>query len=227
MSTPQGEIYTSETFFEDQGTPFDPSTVLVDVFDATGAQLVTGDVPTRLEVGHYQYLYLVPPDGALGDWRIHWHFEDDSAALEFDELFEVVLGTVLVLAGDWEALVVAYLKARGEVAELSTGGGTELRPGATFPRWRLQRVGGIPDFPGWVAHPRFQIEAWGGTKTQANQLATVLEGAILEMPAQHHDLGVVTDTTLELSQLWSPDPQTARPRYISSFRMTCHPNMAA
>jgi hypothetical protein len=129
----------------------------------------------------------------------------------------------LRLGVDAEALVVAYLLGQPDVAAASTGGGTEIPPEATWPRWRLHRIGGTQDYPHWIEHPRFQLEAWGGTKAQAGILIRTLEAAVRAMSGVYA-LGVVTAVDINLSQLWQPDEtDNNRPRYLSDFTATIHP----
>lgn len=81
--------FTAE-FQEGDGDLVDPVDPRVDVLDADGEQLVTNAVPTHVSLGHYSYAYVVPNDGALGVWRLHWTATIDGLNAGGDDWFQVV-----------------------------------------------------------------------------------------------------------------------------------------
>lgn len=81
--------FTAE-FQEGDGDLVDPADPRVDVIDADGTELVTNATPTHVSLGHYSYAYVVPNDGALGVWRLHWTATIDGLAAGGDDWFQVV-----------------------------------------------------------------------------------------------------------------------------------------
>jgi hypothetical protein len=102
---------------------------------------------------------------------------------------------------------------------------TELPANAPLPRIRVSLIGGTVLVRSWLYNVRVGLEAWGDTKDEAwdamaAALASVedgLEGALVED-------GVVTATDQDTGIIWSPDPETATARYLTTVSLTVHPN---
>lgn len=127
---------------------------------------------------------------------------------------------------DVEALAVDYLLAEPAVAALvDEEVDTEL-PGdflKRLPRVRLFRVGGLAGAnKGYIDRARLQVEAWGGTKASANDVAREALRALLEAPEAAHAGAEVTDAAQDLGLVWSPDPDTDCPRYLFGVVLTLH-----
>jgi hypothetical protein len=138
--------------------------------------------------------------------------------------------TELVLAVDDEQLVVEFLLGQADIAAIVADAvATDLPAGWSAPRIRVNRLGGIGDRPGWLDHPRIQIECFGATKAQAKDLVLATRAAVTQQLVGVHDLGVVTSVDEYLGPQWLPDVvgdqrTPATPRYLFSVQLTTHPN---
>lgn len=93
----RGGTFTSEVSFIDGGGALvDPVNPLVDVIDTNGTVQATNQVPTRLSLGKYQFQYVVPPTGVLGEWRAHWDATINGVLVAADDFFTVVLAGSIV-----------------------------------------------------------------------------------------------------------------------------------
>lgn len=81
--------FTAE-FQTGAGDLVDPTDPRVDVIDADGTELVTNATPTHVSLGNYSYAYVVPDDGPVGIWRLHWTATIDGLTSGGDDWFNVV-----------------------------------------------------------------------------------------------------------------------------------------
>lgn len=143
----------------------------------------------------------------------------------------------LDLLPDAEALVSAFLRDQAELAALVDDrvytviprldkGEAEWR----FPLVRVSRYGGAPAFaqPLWIDQPTMQVDAFGGPKATAHDIASTCQALLDLRLIGRHDLGVVSDVVFG-SKSYVPDPgfDPARPRYLFTFTATMHPNPAS
>ncbi|MEU7609549.1 hypothetical protein [Micromonospora sp. NPDC049204] len=122
---------------------------------------------------------------------------------------------------DVDQALVDYLRTHPTLTPLHGGRvGTRLAAGTT-PAVRVTSLGGVQPWP-WEGLPEYQVEWWGGTDLQTKTLARTGEAALWAflgpMPG-----GRVTGVAVPLSQLWSPDESTNRPRFISQVQFRVHP----
>jgi hypothetical protein len=132
---------------------------------------------------------------------------------------------------DAERLVSTFWRAQAEVAALvGDRVYTTLPATKTWPLVRLQRVGGsTTPVPGsedsllWDV-PLLQVEAYGGPKAVAWQLADVLRATAQQRLAAVHATGwceqVVLGTTRYLPD---PDFEPARPRVVFDLTLYLRP----
>lgn len=132
---------------------------------------------------------------------------------------------------DVEALAVAHLLADTGVTDLvDTRVGTELPQDPTFPRIVVRRVGGAQVVEQYLERARLQVDAYagrevdgGGGKEQAHDVIREAQRALHEARLAAHADAVVTDVATEVQPVWSPDPETDRPRYRLQIALTVHP----
>ena len=91
---------------------------------------------------------------------------------------------------------------------------------------RVTSLGGPQPWP-WEASPQYAIEWWGG-RADANEgpaltLCRNGEAALWELANSGVPGGRISEFSMPLSQLWSPDESTARPRFRTDVAMTIRP----
>lgn len=127
---------------------------------------------------------------------------------------------MFALLPDLDQALVDFLKNHASLNPLHGGRvGTSLQ--STSTAVRVTALGGTQPWP-WEALPEYQIEWWGGSQQQAKTLARTGEAAIYDIRGQITG-GWVTGVAVTLSQLWSPDETSARPRYITQAQFRIHP----
>jgi hypothetical protein len=125
------------------------------------------------------------------------------------------------LLPDMDQELVDFLTAHASLSPLHGGRvGTELQSDLVC--LQVTGLGGTQPWP-WTATPEYQIAAWGGTQLQANILIRTVVAAIYDMTGTGVDGGRVTGVAVTLAPLWSPDEQTARPRYLAHCALTIYP----
>ncbi|WP_327029711.1 hypothetical protein OG989_04095 [Micromonospora sp. NBC_01740] len=126
----------------------------------------------------------------------------------------------MALLPDVDQALVDYLKAHPTLVPLhGSRVGTKLQ--STSPSVRITSLGGGQPWP-WEGLPEYQVEWWGGTDVQAKTLARTGEAALWAFLGPIAG-GRVTGVSVALSQLWSPDDTTARPRFITQVQYRVHP----
>jgi hypothetical protein len=125
---------------------------------------------------------------------------------------------------DIEAALVEFLSADPDLTPLHNGVSTELPVGATLPRIRLNRAGGITSPEGWIDQPRVAVDCWADTKEAAWELAsTCLPVLLTRLAGGTFPDGVITAVRNDLGLTWAPDPDTDKPRYTFTVLITTHP----
>lgn len=125
------------------------------------------------------------------------------------------------LLPDMEQELVGFLAAHASLSPLHGGRvGTELQTDLAC--LQVTSLGGPQPWP-WEASPEFQISSWGGTKAQASLLDRTVIAAAYDLAGAAISGGRVTGVAVRLKSLWSPDEETARPRYRSDLALTIFP----
>lgn len=128
---------------------------------------------------------------------------------------------VYALLPDMDQELVDFLTAHASLSPLHGGRvGTELQSDLVC--LQVTGLGGVQPWP-WEATAEYQIAAWGGTQLQANTLIRTVVAAIYDMTGTAVDGGHVNGVSVSLAPLWSPDEQTARPRYLAHVALTAYP----
>lgn len=95
-----------------------------------------------------------------------------------------------------------------------------------FPLLRITRFGGTPRFdrPLYLDQPTVQIDAFGGPKKLAFQLAETSRAVMARRLVGTHATGVVTAVRFG-ALAYAPDDEfaPARPRYLYTATITTHP----
>lgn len=128
---------------------------------------------------------------------------------------------------DIESALVAWLRADTTITTLAAGNVFTVLPRQpTFPAVRLTRVGGAPPHDRPLTHDQalVQLDAWGGTKAQAQQLVEACRTRVSD--AYSHDLGagIVVGRVSWSNLSYDPDNSytPAKPRYRADFIVTHH-----
>jgi hypothetical protein len=125
------------------------------------------------------------------------------------------------LLPDMDQELVDFLTSHASLSPLHGGRvSTELQSDLVC--LQVTNLGGSQPWP-WEATAEFQISAWGGTQQQANTLIRTVVAAIYDMTGTAVDAGRVVGVGVTLAPLWSPDDQTARPRYLTHVALTAYP----
>lgn len=129
---------------------------------------------------------------------------------------------------DVEALAVAHLRADAELVALmgaTDNIGTEIRGTLPLPFVELRRLGGnlITPETARLERCRLFVATWAATKPGSWDLAAATMQALMRMPDNVHELGVVTAVDVELTPYYSPDPEDDTPRYLATVAATVHP----
>lgn len=127
---------------------------------------------------------------------------------------------------DIEDVVTAFLSAYQPLVNLTAKVGTQLPDTKTPPALFIVviRLGGPAGYPGWVDHPRLQVESWGDTKKRSYNGIAAARSGLLDLPGVHD--GAVISAADELTgPQWLPDSTVspARARYFVTFALTSHP----
>lgn len=122
---------------------------------------------------------------------------------------------------DAEAVVIHAL---GE-AEIEATAALPTNP--DYPCVVVKRVGGLPVEKHHLDNPNIQIEVWGTSKAEAQDLAQQARSAIHEIEGTLYSTPIAAfvsgvEDTLGLS--WSPDPVTNQARYVFAVGLYIVPN---
>lgn len=128
------------------------------------------------------------------------------------------------LLPDVEALTVNRLRASADVTALvGQRVGTTLYDGLT-PALKVTLVSGDERVRDHLDAPRVQVDAYGGTKADANDLARTARAALVAVSGAFAE-GVVTAVRTLVTPWWNPDSgfEPPRPRYSFDVELTVHP----
>lgn len=132
----------------------------------------------------------------------------------------------VALLPDIEALVSRFLREQAEIVALVTDRVYTVVPkDPVWPLLRLQRVAGGPVIsrPLRLDAPTVQLDAYGGSKADAQELIETARSVIALRLEGVHDLGVVSGVSFG-SMSWLPDPSysPARARYVADITVYVH-----
>lgn len=143
--------------------------------------------------------------------------------------------TTTAVQPDIELAVVNWLRAYAPLTNATNGSpvglaatiGTALPASPTWPFIVVTRLGGPIRYPGWVANPRIQIDAWAdgpGGQSKARAAADTAVAAIFDMPGIRTGI-VISDAGVDAGPQWLPDAtlSPARPRYSFTAILASHP----
>jgi hypothetical protein len=124
-----------------------------------------------------------------------------------------------------ERLVVEYLRASTDVQALvNQRVSTSLPSSPTFPYVTLLLVSGGELARNHLDVVTLQVDAWGGTREQADVLIRTVRAAMLQMPGVH-DGAVVSAVVTLVTPRWNPDDTVEPPkaRYTCDMQVVLHP----
>ena len=125
-----------------------------------------------------------------------------------------------------EKIVVQHLLADEALTEIigENRVSTTLPEQAPLPRIRVTLAGGTIAVRGWLYSHRIGIEAWADDKDTAwNALSAAIASLETGLDAALVEGGVVSAIDQETGIAWIPDPETQTPRYLTTVRVTVHP----
>jgi hypothetical protein len=125
------------------------------------------------------------------------------------------------LLPDVDQALIDYLDTHAALTPLH-GGRVGTKLASTLTSVRIASLSGPQPWP-WEALPEYQVEWWGGTDLQAKTLARTGEAALWDFLSA---FDWVTGVSMPLSQLWSPDETSGRPRFITQVQYRVHPEEA-
>lgn len=133
----------------------------------------------------------------------------------------------VILLPDVEALVSRFLRDQEEISDLVDDRVyTAVPEKPTFPLLLVRRVSGaaVTSRPLHVDAAVLQLDAYGGSKSDARELAETARAVLAARLAGTHDLGVVSGVRFG-AMSWLPDVDysPARPRYVADATVTVHP----
>lgn len=124
---------------------------------------------------------------------------------------------------DAEAVVAEWLRG-GNLDLVGARVYPSIPEDPTYPLITLARIGGVPAVRQYLDAANIQIDAWGGTKQQAHDIAAAarvrcqhLEGQSVITPVEAF-ISAVEDS---LGMVWFPDELTGRERYLFSMTFYC------
>ncbi len=121
--------------------------------------------------------------------------------------------------------LVDVLTAHTALAPLH-GGRVSTRLDSDLAAVRITPLGGPQPWP-WQVEPQYAIEWWGGRDDDDEGPALTLcrtgEAALWERANASIGGGRIGEFSMPLSQLWSPDEGTARPRFRTDIAVTIRP----
>lgn len=127
--------------------------------------------------------------------------------------------TTFAVLPDLDAVLVTFLDSHADLVPLHGGRvGTSLPPGG-LTSIRIASLGGSMPWP-WMCRAEFQVECWGGTEIQANQLARTVCAVIYELPAVNDS---ILWAAVTLAPFASPDLVSNRFRYILQVELEATP----
>ena len=131
---------------------------------------------------------------------------------------------------DIEAILTTFLRAQTAVADLAADRVyTDLPHERTYPLVVLSRTGGgfLINRPQWLEAAELVIDAYGGSREDAQALAVACTGPLAQLPGRYPE-GAVTKATVAAMR-YNPDPESpdddghARPRFTAEVVVVAHP----
>lgn len=135
--------------------------------------------------------------------------------------------TDLYLLPNVESMVTLYLQTQPDmVALIDARSYTELPKNVEFPAIRVTQYNDLKRTvrPLWVVTAFLQVDAFGGTKSQAWRLAATAQAAIAAMEGNTYPGGVVSAVNMGgMSDQPDTDYEPAKPRFRIDVSITVHP----
>lgn len=129
------------------------------------------------------------------------------------------------LLPDPEVVAVGVLRGSSDITDLiGTRVGTELYAG-TGAALQITLVDGTERVRLHLDAVRLQVDAWGGTKAEAQTLAATARAVLLAAGGTVTATAVITDARTLIRPHWLPDPEFSppRPRYSADYELVLHP----
>lgn len=121
--------------------------------------------------------------------------------------------------------LVDFLTVHSALTSLH-GGRVSTRLDSDLAAVRITSLGGPQPWP-WQVEPQYAIEWWGARTDDDEGPALTLcrtgEAALWELANSNIPGGRITEFSMPLSQLWSPDEDTTRPRFRTDVNLTIRP----
>lgn len=129
--------------------------------------------------------------------------------------------TLILEAPDMEAVAAVALRS-ASITGVGTRVYSSIPRDPTYPLITVSRIGGIPAVREALDTANIQIDVWGGTKSEAHDIAArarvvllTLAGTLITSPVRAW-ISAVEDS---LGLTWQPDAVTGRDRYIFGVEM--------
>ena len=124
--------------------------------------------------------------------------------------------TLILEAPDMEAVAAVTLR-NAAISGLGTRVYSSIPADPTYPLVTVQRIGGIPSVREYLDTANIQIDVWGGSKSEARDIAARARVVLLSLAGTSVTSPVsawisAVEDVLGLS--WQPDQLTGRDRYI-------------
>lgn len=121
---------------------------------------------------------------------------------------------------DSEAIVGTWLRDGGLAVGQRVYSSIPKTP--TFPLITLRRIGGLPAEKHRLDRPMIQVDVWGTSKSEAQDIAQEARTRLHELEGQSVTGAVVAGVADTLGMSFIPDPPTARDRYIFGVSLVVH-----
>lgn len=124
--------------------------------------------------------------------------------------------TLILQAPDMEAVCAVTLRTAA-ISGLGTRVYSSIPRDPTYPLITVSRIGGLPSVREYLDAANIQIDVWGGTKSEAHDIAARARVVLLTLAGTSVTTPVAAwisavEDSLGLS--WQPDPLTGRDRYL-------------
>lgn len=201
-----GTVTVTAVYETGTGDLVDPTTPTIDVIDADGTELVTNAVPTRISLGNYSYAYVVPSDGALGVWRVHWGGTIGGLDSGGDDFFDVVTPGAIITS-TYDLLTLDEAKAALNIPVADTTFDDELHSYITAVSQRIDDLCGpvvkrsvadeIHDGNvAWILPDRSPVATIGSITEYSNGTGTALTAESLSVAGDYTLEGVGTHASI-------------------------------
>jgi hypothetical protein len=127
---------------------------------------------------------------------------------------------------DAELSLLQYLRALSIVTDLVPAERitTALPPKPVYPHVTIKRVGGTAVAWQRVDSAALQLDVWGGSRKECQDIARTIRAAILAIYGDKVDEANLVSASEEVGLQWIPDTLTvpALPRYVGRFQVLLH-----